>query len=363
MRTLKIKKKKSSGRSDKSAVLVRKVFILVIFLLAQALFYYSDFFKLKTIKIYGNNRVSETEIVSAAGIPLDHNVVTLPLAKFRKNLDKIYWIKDVKIKWNLPGRVDIFVEERTPFLIVKQMSEAELIKFAGREFEPGSVEAIAAPDSGASPVPGLSPSPGASAVPQPLASPAAVLTGSPQPSPSVSPSPSPSSTGEPGTEEQAADSEALGIAGSVGPYYAADEYGVVLYKAEKEEYPRFSRLIIDEKPEIGKKISADRVKTIKELENWISADLKKEVVFYSVDERLQAVVYVLKNKRILKIKIGKIENMNHKMEVLAAISELVNQNKKEVEYIDLRFKEPVIKLVEKPGEEPTKPTEGGNTHA
>jgi cell division septal protein FtsQ len=350
---MKIKKKKSSGRTEKSAILVRQVFILVIFLLAQALFYYSDFFKLKTIKIYGNNKVTESEIISAAGIPLDHNVVTLPLAAFRKNLDKIYWIKDVKIKWNLPGRVDIFVEERTPFLVVKQMSEAQIIAFSNKVFPssgvPGLTGTVPEPSATGSPSP--SPSPSSTALPSPLASSTSVLS-------AATPSPSPSSAD--GQEEQASDKEAIAIAAGLSPFYAVDEEGVVLYKAEKEEYPRFSRLIIEDSPEIGKKIPEEKVKAIKELENWVSVDMKKQVAFYSVDDRMQAVAYVLKNNRLLKIKIGKIENMNHKMEVLAAITELINQNNKEVEYIDLRFKEPVIKLVEKPGEVKPTPTEGEN---
>ncbi|MFP4499333.1 MAG: cell division protein FtsQ/DivIB [Vulcanimicrobiota bacterium] len=119
-RTVKKAKKKTTKLPSSSALIVKKVFILFIFIMAQLLFYYSDFFKLKDITIHGNSRVTNEQILKTANIPLDHNIITLPMNTFRKRLNTIHWIKDVKINWSVPGKVDIFVSERKPVILARQ---------------------------------------------------------------------------------------------------------------------------------------------------------------------------------------------------------------------------------------------------
>jgi cell division protein FtsQ len=115
-----------SHKPSPSAVLAKKIFIVFLFLIAQTLFYYSDFFKLQHIKVYGNRMVSSDKILQVADIPMDHNIVTLPMNLFEKNLTgKIHWIKTVKVRWALPGKVNIYVIERTPCILVKQNGSAD----------------------------------------------------------------------------------------------------------------------------------------------------------------------------------------------------------------------------------------------
>jgi len=262
------KKRHLPRPASHSATLARKVFILVIFMLAQSLFFYSDFFKLKDVYVHGNNKVSTETIIKTANIPLDRNIVTLPLGEFRKRLDGIHWLKDVRLKWTLPGKVYILVEERTPSVLVRQMNKPS-------------------------------------------------------------------------------------------EWYACDDYGMILYKAKPEEKKLFPRMVIEDNLEIGKMIPRDKVKSVRKLDPWftkrpekedfekIQKQLRQQLMYYYVDERLEAIIFCQEGNRIYKIKVGKVKNMAHKMTILGAIVELVNDKGAKVEYIDVRFREPVVKLVEK----------------
>jgi len=234
-----------------SALLAKKIFIILIFLLAQYLFYYSDFFKLKEIKIFGNSRVSDRKIIQTASIPFEHNVITLPLAKFRSRLISIHWIKGVKIKWALPGQISIFVEERTPILLARKN-------------------------------------------------------------------------------------------GVPNKWYAIDEEGMPLYKARKQEIPSFPRLVVDEDIKVGSKISPEKVRTAKKIDSWISANLKKNIQYYLVDNAGKVVIRAERKGHPYKIKVGPVENMSHKMDVLGAFLELIEQNNTRVKYIDIRSNYPVM---------------------
>jgi cell division septal protein FtsQ len=108
-----------------SAIMAKKIFIFTIFLLAQVLFYHSDFFKLQEIKIQGNNKISNDVILQTAGIPSDQNIITLPLKKFQEKLGTIHWIKNVKLNWTLPGTIHITVEERSPVILCRRNGEPD----------------------------------------------------------------------------------------------------------------------------------------------------------------------------------------------------------------------------------------------
>lgn len=250
-----LKKRARHKRPSRSAMVVRKIVIVSLFVLSQLLFYYSDFFKLRHVYVHGNTRVSQKTIIETARIPMEQNIVTLPLDEYSKRLDKIHWLRDIKIKWNVPGRVDIYVVERTPTILVRRMNK-------------------------------------------PL------------------------------------------------QWYTCDDEGMILQKASPREKKRYPLLVIEDKIKIGKKISAEKVKTAKKLDPRIPEEIKKNALYYYVDERLEAIIFCKENGRIYKIKLGKIENIEHKIKVLTALLDLIEDRGVKVEYIDVRFREPVFKQVQ-----------------
>ena len=233
----------------------KKIFLVIIFLAAQLMFFYSDFFKLKEIKVVGNHRVSAEEIIKTANIPVDRNIVTLPLDESKKKLDVIHWLKDVNIRWYVPGQVAIYVEEREPVILVRNINQ-----------------------------------------------------------PSV--------------------------------WYTADDLGMILDKAKLSEKNRYPRMTVEDDLEIGKQIEADKVKSIKELEPLISEKLRKNLLYYFIDERLEVVMFFMEKGKVYKIKFGKVRNSNQKLKTLNALLDLVKDKGVKVEYIDVRFREPILKPVE-----------------
>lgn len=271
------KLKTASGKSDKenlsrSALIAKKLFIVTIFIIGQLMFYYSDFFKVKEIKITGNSRISDSKIIQTANIPLEHNLVTLPLSKFRQRLASIHWIKDVSVKWVLPGQVNIIVIERVPVALVR--------------------------DSASNP-PDL--------------------------------------------------------------WYVADDEGMILYQAKPGEHKNYPRLVTDVKLEVGQAIGSAPIKAAREMDNWISADLKRDVVNYLVDKRGEVTIDTKRKGQNYQIMVGTMENMNHKMDVLGAVLELVDQGKTRVKYIDVRSSYPVVMPLDykEPKEKDKKDSEKG----
>jgi len=246
------KRKSTVYKPSKSALIVKKVFIVAVFLLAQLLFYYSDFFKLKEIYVYGNSRVSDDVILKTANFPADKNIVTLPLSTFREKLNSIHWIKNSKVKWAVPGRVEVYVEERTPVMQVRQ-------------------------------------------------------------------------NGKPSC------------------WFAADDEGMVLYKASPGEGARYPHLVIDDSVTIGKKIPKEPIHTIKSLDPLVPRDLKKSFSYYIVNRQEEVIIVVKRNGNEFKVKVGQVEDMARKMNVFRAIMKLIDENNIELEYIDLRPRQPVIK--------------------
>ncbi len=260
------RKRSSSGRLPYSGRMLRKIFLILIFAAAQLMFFYSDFFKLKEIRVYGNNRVSAAEIIKTANIPADRNIVTLPLNDSKKRLGGIHWLKDSNIRWSVPGQVNIFVEERIPAILTSNLKNPS-------------------------------------------------------------------------------------------DWYACDDQGMVLYKAKPHELGRFAKMVIEEDIEIGKNITPDKVMTIKDINSQITDEMRKNIQYFFVDERMEITIFLTENEKNYKIKFGKVRDVPQKLKTMNAILDLVKEKGVEVEYIDVRFREPILKPAGSEPKENVKPEE------
>lgn len=245
----------NSTKPSRSALVAKKIFIVFIFLLSQLLFYHSDFFKIKDITVHGNRRVSDQKILQTANIPIGKNVIPLSFETFRKQVKTIHWVKDARIEWSPSGRINIYIKEREPVVLVRQN-------------------------------------------------------------------------------------------GKPGEWFAADQNGVVLYKAGEEEIDNYPRLVVNEPVHLQKKVDPDKIKTVQNIHPWIKGEVREKTRFYMVDEQQGVVIISRRMGRLFKIKVGKVENMKQKMKVLEAFLNLINREKKEVDYIDLRHRVPVISVPE-----------------
>ena len=116
--------------------------IIILCLTSLALIYAYDFtmqsafFKIKTININGNNRVTTQEIINLAQIEKHDNILSVNLTLLKKRIVHHPWIQDVFIKRSIPSGLSIIINEEVPFAIVKIENVADiLINNEGKPFK------------------------------------------------------------------------------------------------------------------------------------------------------------------------------------------------------------------------------------
>lgn len=96
--------------------------IIVLFITITLCTIYSPLFNIKAIQVEGNNKISETEIISLAQIQMEENVFSVKEENIRKKIKENAYIDKVKIVRKLPSTIVLEIEERIP---------AYLLEYAG----------------------------------------------------------------------------------------------------------------------------------------------------------------------------------------------------------------------------------------
>ena len=78
----------------------------------------APFFRLEDISIYGNRRVSQLELLKQGGLEDKVNILALNLSDVKRKLEAVPWVKSVHLRRELPNKLSIQVEERTPISLV-----------------------------------------------------------------------------------------------------------------------------------------------------------------------------------------------------------------------------------------------------
>jgi cell division protein FtsQ len=86
------------------------VLLLVIYLIIMIIYYFLSM-PIKNIYITGNEYITDNEIIEAAGIKNYPSIIKLNSIKMKKNIKKIDYVDDVKIKRNIFGKLTINVTE------------------------------------------------------------------------------------------------------------------------------------------------------------------------------------------------------------------------------------------------------------
>ncbi len=87
--------------------------------------------RVTSVRVVGNNYISEAKIVNAAKIPQGENIFLIDLDKVKKQYSNVVQIKDINVKWELPHTIVIDVKERTPFALAVIGGVASLIDDEG----------------------------------------------------------------------------------------------------------------------------------------------------------------------------------------------------------------------------------------
>lgn len=86
------------------------VFALVIYLIVMLVYYFLSM-PIKNIYITGNSYVSDNDIIIAAGIKNYSSIIKLNSSKMKKNIKKLDYVDDVKIRRNIFGKLTINIKE------------------------------------------------------------------------------------------------------------------------------------------------------------------------------------------------------------------------------------------------------------
>ena len=106
----------------------------VLFIFVYDIITQCDYFKAKTLKIEGMQRLSQNQIIEAAQLKKDVNVLAVNLAMVRKRLLAQPWIEDAEIRREIPAALHIKVREHSPLAII-DLGRKFLLNENGRVFK------------------------------------------------------------------------------------------------------------------------------------------------------------------------------------------------------------------------------------
>ncbi|HXE73045.1 MAG TPA: FtsQ-type POTRA domain-containing protein [Candidatus Nitrosotenuis sp.] len=96
----------------------RKIFLVLLFLIAQGLFAFSGVFRLGSIEVEGSRRVPRELILAQAELPPGALLWTLSPTAIARRVETLTGVQRAQVRLGLPGRVTIAVQERQPVIQV-----------------------------------------------------------------------------------------------------------------------------------------------------------------------------------------------------------------------------------------------------
>lgn len=123
------------------------VFLGLIILLLGTLVYHVPVFTLQEIKIEGNMRLRDEDVLRLTELETGTNLFRIKLWQLREWLLASPWVKEVSIRRLLPDGLSIVVEERTPSFLVPYYTSFLLVAADGTILcpAPANIEGIMLP--------------------------------------------------------------------------------------------------------------------------------------------------------------------------------------------------------------------------
>ncbi len=136
------------------------------------------------------------------------------------------------------------------------------------------------------------------------------------------------------------------VAGEKQPerWFTVDDEGVVLAEVPRDDGKGLPHLVVTEPVQVGGLIERSKVENITKFYTWLSPDMNKKIKDFMIAEDFLISFHYLLPDHVIEVKLGKLEDMNTKIEVFQKILTQMEGKSKELEYIDLRYKEPVVKM-------------------
>ncbi len=133
LRVMSSRVKANEASIAKVSGMILRAFVTFLFLTAFVVCSYegykylltSSYFEISEVSIKGNNILKDKEILRLAGNIIHQNMLRIDLSAVCSRIKESHWIKDVIVERDLPHRIVIRIEERSPFAIVSLSGGAD----------------------------------------------------------------------------------------------------------------------------------------------------------------------------------------------------------------------------------------------
>ncbi|HSH36644.1 cell division protein FtsQ/DivIB [Schnuerera sp.] len=112
------KKKKSKRRIQKRKRILRFLLFILTVILIYLFAFKTDFFNIRSIKVVGNKNVSYEQIIKASMCNRGENIFKISKKKGKESLERLPYVKEARIKRNMPKEIIIDIEERQEIVII-----------------------------------------------------------------------------------------------------------------------------------------------------------------------------------------------------------------------------------------------------
>ncbi len=129
---------------------IKKIFLISFLLLISTLLYFPEHFlklnkvnklvknlgfSLNYIQVSGNKSVPKDDIIKKVVFKNCDNLFCVNLKKSKIEIEKNNWIKSAKLKYSLPSKLFIVIEEEKPTFLLKENKNITLLNLEGKKIQ------------------------------------------------------------------------------------------------------------------------------------------------------------------------------------------------------------------------------------
>ena len=92
-------------------------------------------FELSYIQVSGNKTVSKDDIIKKVVFKNCDNLFCVNLKQSKNEIEKNNWVKSAKLKYNLPSKLFIVIEEEKPTFLLKENNNITLLNLEGKKIQ------------------------------------------------------------------------------------------------------------------------------------------------------------------------------------------------------------------------------------
>ena len=129
---------------------IKKILLSSFLLLISAILFFPEYFlkldkvnklvknlgfELNYIQVIGNGTVLKEEIIKKVVFKNCDNLFCVNLKQSKNEIEKNNWIKSAKLKYSLPSKLSIVIEEEKPTFVLKENKNITLLNLEGKKIQ------------------------------------------------------------------------------------------------------------------------------------------------------------------------------------------------------------------------------------